>query len=185
MAKKIKGKEWYELVAPRLFKNQILGESLVSDPREIKGRSVIRSLSDLGGHPSKYYVRMKFKVDEIDVENKKIKMKYVGQSCLKDFISQMIRKGSSRIDTVVKTKTKDNQDIVVKTIGISLRKINTSVKTALRKEIEEDILNKVNKMNLDDFIMSVIKDSFQVQIRKKLNKTYPIRKFEVRKIEII
>ena len=183
MAKKIRGKEWYDLVAPSLFKNRVLGETLVTDPKELEGRTVTKSFPELGGHPSKYYVRIKFKVDK--VEDKKVKMKYIGQSCLRDYISQMVRKGSSRIDNVVKTKTKDGQELVVKTIGISLRRAKDSVKSAVRKETDELIRKKIEKLKINEFIEQVLKDSFQVQTRKKLNKTYPIKKFEVRKIELL
>lgn len=183
MPKRIKGKEWYSLVAPRLFKNKVIGEALVSDPKEILGRTVAKTLPELGGNPSKYYVKIKFKAYE--VEDKRIKMKYIGQECLRDFIVQMVRKGSSRIDSVIKTKTKDDKHVVIKVIGISIKRTKSSVRTKLRREIEDMIKKKVEKMKIDDLVDSVIRDRLQVQVRKNLNKTYPLRKFEVRKIEVL
>ncbi|MCD6367812.1 MAG: hypothetical protein J7L45_01875 [Candidatus Aenigmarchaeota archaeon] len=183
MASKIKGKEWYTLVAPLMFKNKILGETLVTDPKDVVGRTVIKSFPELGGHPSKYYVRIKFKA--VDVKGKIITTKFVGQECLRDFILQMVRKGSSRIDNVVKVTTKDKKNLIIKSIAITLRRTNTSIKSKVRKEIESMIKEKAEKMKVADLVNSVLRDSFQIQIRKNLNKIYPIKKFEIRKIEVV
>ncbi len=183
MTKKIRGKEWYQLIAPNLFNQKKIGETLVSDPKEVHGRTVIKSLPELGGHPSKYYVRIKLKADE--VKDKEIKMRYVGQKCLRDYISQMVRKGSSRIDNVVKVETKDGKKLAVKTVGISLKKTQTSTQKNIRKKIEELIEKRVKKMDLDAFVDSVIRDEFQVKLRKKVNEIYPLRKFEVRRIDLL
>lgn len=183
MAKKIRGKEWYQLVAPGLFNKKKIGETLVGDPKEVVGRTVVKSLPELGGRPSKYYLRIKLKADQ--VKDKKIEMKYIGQKCLRDYISQMIRKGSSRIDNVVKVETKDGKKLVVKTIGISLKKTQTSTQESVRKKIGELIKKRIKKMDLNALVDSVIRDKFQVKLRKKVNKIYPLRKFEIRKIELL
>ena len=183
MAKKIKGKSWYTLVAPPLFNNKVIGETLVTNPDEVIKRTVFKSLPELGGHPSKYYIKVKFRAKELDGD--KIKMEYAGHSCLRDFISQMVRKGAMRIDNRIEVETKDKKKLIIKTIGITLRKTKTTVKSELHKEIEKTIKDVSGKKNFDDIINSIMYDKFQKEVRKKANVIYPLRRFEVRKIEVV
>ena len=46
---KAKKKFWFQLVAPKMFGGQVIGESYVNDPQSLKGRSVtvnLRVLTD-------------------------------------------------------------------------------------------------------------------------------------------
>jgi len=183
MAKKIKGKSWYSLVAPSLFNNKIIGETLITNPDESTKRTVLKSLPEIGGHPSKYYIKIKFKGQEVDGD--KIKMKYVGHECLRDFISQMVRKGAMRIDNRVEVETKDKKKLIIKTIGITLKKTKTTVKSELHKEIGKIIKDISRKKNFNDLVNSIMYDKFQKEVRKKSSVIYPLRRFEVRKVEVI
>ena len=40
MSKKIKGKEWYSIVAPELFSNKVLGQTPVDDQKKLIWRKV-------------------------------------------------------------------------------------------------------------------------------------------------
>ena len=40
MAKKLKGKEWYTLVAPKLFKEKVIGETPTGDSKSLIGRKI-------------------------------------------------------------------------------------------------------------------------------------------------
>jgi len=183
MAKKLKGKEWYFIVAPKLFKEKVIGEALITDPAEAIKRTMIVNFSSLDAHPSKYYIKIKFRADK--VEDGKVKMKYAGHECQRDYISQMVRKRAMRIDNRVAAETKDGRKIIVKTIGITLRKSTTSVKAELRKNIGEIISKRIADMKFDDVVKSILFDEIQKTTRKKVSKIYPIVRFEVRKLEVL
>ena len=183
MAKKMKGKEWYSIVAPKLFRGKVIGESLVSDPKEAVKRGMIVNYTSLDGNPSKYYIKIRLKADK--VEEDKIKMKYVGHECQRDYIAQMVRKRAMRIDNRVSTETKDKRKIVIKTIAISLSKTKTSVKSSVAKKISEIIEKRVREMRLDDVIKSILSDELQKTTRKEVSKIYPLTRFEVRRVEVL
>ena len=90
-----------------------------------------------------------------------------------------------RIDNRIEVETKDKKKLIIKTIGITLRKTKTTVKSELYKEIEKIIKDVSGKKNFDDIINSIMYDKFQKEVRKKANVIYPLRRFEVRKIEVV
>ena len=110
MAKKMKGKEWYSIVAPRVFKGKVIGEALITDPSEAVKRTMVINYTQLDGHPSKYYIKIRLRADK--VEEGKIKMKYAGHECQRDYIAQMVRKRAMRIDNRVAVETKDKKKLV-------------------------------------------------------------------------
>jgi len=183
MVKKLKGKEWYEIVAPKLFKGRVIGEALVTDPAEALKRSMVVNYTQMDGNPSKYYIKIKLKADK--VEEGKIFMKYAGHECQRDYLAQMIRKRTLRIDNRIITETKDNKKLIIKTLGISLTKTKTTIKSKVGKNISELMDKKVREMKFDDVVKSILSDELQKNVRKEVNKIYPLMRFEVRKLEVL
>jgi small subunit ribosomal protein S3Ae len=181
MAKKIKGKEWYTLVAPKMFDEKTLGETPVGDPESVMGRTISVPLVNLINDPSKYYLKFHFKVKE--AEGEKAITEFWGFECLRDYISRMIRHGVLRIDNVVDLKTKDDVKLRVKTIAVTSRKAKQEVEVSLRKFIKEKILEEVSKLTLEKLIKNVLDDSLKRKIIEEGSKIYPIYKFELRKVE--
>lgn len=76
MAKKLKGKEWYTLLAPKFFGEKVLGETPIGDPETIKNRVLSVSLINLINDSSKYYFKFNFRVK--DVKEKKVSTEFWG-----------------------------------------------------------------------------------------------------------
>ena len=183
MARKMKGKEWYQIVAPKMFKNKVICETPVTNPDEALKRTVVINYTQIDGPPSKYYIKIKLKAEKI--EDKKIKMKYVGHECQRDYIAQMVRKRTMRIDNRIVTETKDKKKLVIKTIAITIKRSKTSIKSQIRKKVQELIEKKVPETKFEDLIKSILSDKFQKEIRKEVNKIYPLSRFEVWKLEVL
>ena len=47
MASKLKGKEWFQITAPKFFGDFVIGETIAFDPEQLKGRVVETSLTDI------------------------------------------------------------------------------------------------------------------------------------------
>ena len=73
MAKKLKGKEWYVLIAPKLFKEKQIGETPVGDPKTLMGRKIDVHIINLIDDLSKYYIKFYFKVKEIKEDISRLK----------------------------------------------------------------------------------------------------------------
>jgi len=181
MAKKLRGKEWYVLVAPKLFKEKEIGETPVGDAKTLIGRKIETYLINLIDDLSKYYLKFHFKVKEI--EDNKAKTEFAGLECLRDYISRMIRYGIVRIDTIQDLTTSDKVKLRVKTITITSKKIRKNVEISLKRFVEEKIKKNVESTKLDDLIKKIITDDLKRNILNEGSKIYPVRTFEVRKVE--
>jgi len=182
MVSKLKGKEWYQIVAPGFFGDFVLGETMAISPNQIKGRTIETSLTDITGDPNKYYLKFFFKID--DIKDNKAMTKFIGHDCTKDFLSRIVHGRSTRIDTNDIIKLLDN-NIRVKTIAVSNRRISKSIEHDIRKNIREIVIKELSKLKTEEFIRELISGNLQMKIRKSISKIYPLRYFEFRKTEVL
>lgn len=181
MAKKLRGKEWYTLVAPKMFDEKPLGETVAGDPKILKDRVVEASLANLVNDLNKYYFKFYFRINEI--KEKKAHTEFAGLECMRDYISRMIRHGINRIDTIQDLTTKDKKKIRFKTITVTNRRIRRGIEKDLRKFIEDKMRKEVESATLNELLEKIIDDSLKNDVLKEGTKIYPLRMFEVRKIE--
>jgi len=181
MAKRLRGKEWYTLIAPKIFKEKIIGETPTGDSKTLMGRKIDVHLINLIEDLSKYYIKFYFKVNKI--KDDKAYTEFSGLECMRDYISRLIRYGIARIDTVQDLTTKDNKKIRIKSIIITRKKIKKNVEIILKNSIQDKIKKEVESSTLDELIEKVINDSIKNSIIKEGKKIYPIRVFEIRKME--
>jgi len=182
MASKLKGKEWYQIVAPNFFGDFIIGETMAIEPSQLKGRVVEASLTDITGDPNKYYLKFYFKIE--DVKDNKAVTKFVGHDCTKDFLSRIVRGRTTRIDTNDVINLLDNK-IRVKTIAISNRSVSQNVASEIRRNIREIVISELSKLKTEEFLRELIDGVLQSKVRKSLSKVYPLRHFEFRKTEVL
>lgn len=181
MAKKLKGKEWYTLIAPRMFDGKNLGETPVGDPATLIGRKVEVPLINLINDPRKYYMKFQFRIKELD--GKIARTEFAGLECLRDYISRMVRHGVTRIDMIQDLTTKDGVKLRVKTITLTNRRVKKSIESGIRRFVEEMVKKEVESSGLDGFLEKIINDTIKNQILDEGSRIYPLRVFEFRKVE--
>ncbi len=182
MARRLKGKEWYQIVAPQFFGDFVIGETPALDASQLIGRTVEISLSDITNDATKYYMKFYFRIFE--VKDNKALTKFVGHDCTRDFLSRIVRRRTTRIDTNDVVNLQDNK-IRVKSIAVTNRRVSQNVEKKIRKTIREMIINELSKMKTEEFVREMIDGKLQQKIRKNVNKIYPLRHFEFRKTEVI
>lgn len=181
--KKTKGKEWFTIVAPKIFNEKELAKTMTEDPKSLLNRRVAIGLMELTNNFSKYYMKFFFRIKR--VEGGKAFTEFDGTECLRDYISRMVLRRVRRIDTVQDLMTKDGKKIRVKGLAITSRKINSIVQKTVRKKIKEVIKTEVEGSKFDDFIRKIISDSIKKKVLREGRKIYPIRNFEIRKTEVM
>ena len=182
MASKLKGKEWFEITAPKFFGDFVIGETLALEPNQLMGRIIETSLTDITGDPNKYYLKFFFKID--NVKDKKAITKFIGHDCTRDYLARIVRRRKTRIDTNDIIELKDNK-IRVKSIAISNRAVSQSVEVKVRRIVRDSVINEVEKLKTEEFIREIIDGKLQSKIRKNVSKVYPLRFFEFRKTEVL
>lgn len=183
VTKKTKAKEWFTIIAPKIFNEKEIGRTMVSDPELLMGRKVTLSLMELTNNFNKFYMKFVFKVNRI--EGNKAFTSFDGSECLRDYISRMVLRRIRRIDTVQDLKTKDGVEIRVKGLAIIPRRIKSSIQVKVRNNIKEKLKKEVETITLEDFVNKIMSDEIKMKVLTEARKIYPVRNFEIRKTEII
>jgi len=182
MVSKLKGKEWYQIVATKFFGDFVIGETIAMESEQLKGRVIETSLTDITGDPNKYYLKFYFKIK--DIKDNKAITAFVGHDCTRDFLARIVRRRKTRIDTNDIIKLTDNK-IRVKSIAISNRNVSKTIAMKIRKNIRDIITTELGKMKTEEFIREMIDGKLQQKIKKDISKIYPLRFFEFRKTEVL
>lgn len=175
-------KEWYDLIAPEILSNKVYGSTLSSDSKLVKGRKVKLPLNHFI-NTDKYYLNVILKVNA--VENNRALSSLNGIEISREYLYRMVRRGSDKLDIIEDVETKDGKKIRVKMVGITLKRSESNVLKNLRKKIVEILKNFAEKSNYEDFMKSIFQDTFQKKVMEGVKKIYPLKAFEVRKVEIL
>jgi small subunit ribosomal protein S3Ae len=181
MPKSKKVKVWLKLITPEFLGRKEVGEIPANEPEVAKGRRVILSAIDVLGDFNKYYLKFIFKIGEVDNQN--AYLFFDGLECTRDYIARMIRRRVDRTDLIVDKVTKDNIKLRIKTITVT-RRVPRSIKTKIRKMIDEFLSKEISNLTMDEFILKIVSEDLKNSIIKEISKVYPIRHFEFRKIEV-
>jgi small subunit ribosomal protein S3Ae len=180
---KIKKKQWFEIIAPKIFRNNSLGETLVADRSQLIGKEVTTSLANITGEMKRQSTIIKFKVTELK-ENKAL-TEIIGYSILLTHIKRMVRKGRNKADLSFTCLTKDNKSIKVKVILITRSTTKNQVLTSLRKVGQDILTNSIKNISYSNLINDVIAYKLQRSLKEQLKKIFPLKVCEIRHISLI
>ena len=183
MAEKIKKKKFVKIIAPKHFNEQILGESIVDDPRLLIGRKIRVNMMSLTDNPKNQNVEIKLKITQLIGESVKTELR--GYLLLPAFVRRLVRKEKNRVDDCFTAKTNDNKNLKIKIFLLTLNKTTKSVLTALRKATQESLKSKISETSFDALMNDIIYHKIQNTLRKDLAKIYPLKQCEIRDIQII
>ncbi len=173
-------KRWCKIIAPKLFQEQVLGETLIGDQKAAIGRIVSINLLDLTGDMRKQHIIVKFRIK--DISGEKTYTDVIGLSMMPSFTRKMVRREKDKLDQSFVAETADSHIVRIKTIMVTVSFIQASISSALRKASEEAIRSAVKKLRFEEIIEQLILYKMQAVIKKQLNKIYPLRVYEIRDI---
>ena len=128
---KWKSKRWFTIRAPRHPWNfQRIGETLGELEEHIVGRVYKMTQQEFNGDFTKMHVLLHFRVTEI-LGQDALTM-FIGHSHQSDHTRRQVRRYRGKIDSVVDIITKDGFLVRIKTMMITEKRIQTSVKAAIR-----------------------------------------------------
>ncbi|MEM7821680.1 MAG: hypothetical protein QXX38_02620 [Candidatus Aenigmatarchaeota archaeon] len=183
MKKKAKIKKTYAIILPKVFGEKNIGITFASEQKQLIGREIIVSALEIIDNVNKYYLKLLFKINK--VEEDKAFTEFHGMECLQDYISRMVVRRVRRIDTIQDLLTKDKVKLRVKSICVVSRKAKKSVQDSVSMKIKETIKKEVESNDLDDFIKKLISDEIKNKVLAEARKIYPIKNFEIRKVEVL
>ncbi len=183
MAKAVIQKNWYEIQAPEIFSEEVIGETPAEKDSQVTGRTIREDLTEVLEGADKYYVDVEFRIT--DVEGNKAFTEIAGMECSSEFVSRMVRKRSDRIDLVHDTRTEDDRKVRVKVVGATIQNTSSKTLTKVRNRIKKVIDEAASRQDYGSFMESIFRDELQTEMRDQAEDIYPFRELEVRKTELL
>ena len=181
---KWKEKRWVTVLAPDSFNNVPIAYVPITDDENAKGRVIEITLFDiLKGDPSQHQYKIFFQIDKITKE--KATTIFKKYEYAKEFLRSLIRRGSSKINFILDTKTKDGYIFRIKVLALSHRELNTSRKHALRI-IAKDVIEKtVPHMTIDQFVQASCYGKINSDIMAATKKIIRVRHVGLEKVKLL
>lgn len=180
---KWKAKEWYQIHAPRMFNEIVIGETPSADPSFLNGRMAEVTVQDLTGDFSKMHIKLQFKI--VGTDGHEAKTEFVGHDLTSDYVRRLTRRKKTKTDHVVDVKTADGYMLRIKTMSIADKRIQASQEDAMRAKIGEYLTQFAAQSKLADVVKSIINGDMSKDTAKACHIIIPIKRIEIRKSEIL
>ncbi len=177
-----KEKIWYEILAPQEFDEASLGTSPAREPEMLVDRKIETSMREITGDFSRQYVKLFFEVDHVSGEV--AHTIFTGHKVTTDYVRSMIRRGTSRIDSITDATTKDGKKINVHMLAITVKRAKASQQKLIRETMRNMVLESAAEKNLDELVKEIISGKFASNIYHEAKKIYPLKKVETIKTRV-
>jgi len=181
---KWKEKRWVTVFAPESFNNIPIAYVPITSDKTAVGRVVEVTLFDiLKGDPSQHQYKLFFQINKVTEE--KATTVFKRYEYAKEFLRSLIRRGSSRINFVIDSKTKDGYVFRIKILTLRHRELNTSRKRALRLEAKKQIERIVPQMTIDEFVQAACYGKINSDIMAATKKIIRVRHVGLEKVRLL
>jgi len=180
---KWKMKKWFTVVAPKLFSEVPLGITPAFDSSNALNRKVETTLYDLTGDFSTVHIKVYFKV--VGSEGDRLITMFQGHEIARDYIRSLIRRKSSKVQTVTDVTTKDGYSLRVKALALTTYRCQRGQKTAIRKIILDSISKYANESTFDDFVSALLFGKISNELFSVIKEIYPLRNVEIEKSKLL
>ncbi|MCD6368166.1 MAG: 30S ribosomal protein S3ae [Thermoproteales archaeon] len=176
-------KKWYTVYAPSAFGFAELGEVPANSDKHLLGRVMEVSLYDITKDISQLHIKLKFQI--VKIEGNKAYTQFKGFELSRDYIREIVRRGTSKVEGIYDVFTKDGVHLRVFVLTITTHRVKSSQKKAIRKVAGEVVERKASELNFDEFIQEAVLGQIAAEVFTKARKIYSLRKVEISKVKTL
>ncbi len=180
-SKKVKKKQWFEITAPKLFSSVKIGETLAYTADLLKDKTLDISVADLTGDMKRQNIKVNFKVTGL--EGAKASTEVIGYSISVAHLRKFVRSGTRKIEDSFMSKSKDGVNIRVKTLYLTKKIVQRGILTKIRGEGRAFVNEEFGKLKFEEIIKNAVDYKFQIGLKKKLKKIYPLGSCEFKSLK--
>ncbi len=179
-----KDKDWYTVIAPKSFNFEPIGDILGIEGN-LNGRTIENLLYDFTNDYSDISLKLKFKIIEVNPEAKTCKSIFIGHQYTNDYVRSLISRGSSKIQSIINLKTKDQYTFRLTVVCTTIRRARSSQQILIRKIMREILREFARSLNHEKFITGMIFGEFQNQILRVAKTVYPLSSSNIIKSKLV
>lgn len=180
---KWRSKDWYTVMTPNYFGNVELGAVPADSPEKLVGRVLDATLYDITNDFAHQYLKMSFQVTEIDGKTGKTVFK--GHEYSRDYLRSLVRRRTTRIDTILNVTTKDGFGVRVAVCAFTLSRVKTSQESSMRSIMKRIVNEKASVLTFDQFAQEVVLGKIASDIYNEAKKVAPLRHVGIRKSKLV
>ena len=180
---KWKVKKWFEIVAPKMFENKVIGETMANDENVLVNRIVSIDLPVLtrAQIQSAMFTKVHFRITE--VKGQHAYTKYIGHQIANSYLRTIARRSRTVLDVVVDGNTKDNEGVRLKMIAITGSKVSENTRKNLWKAAKEVVAGYITTHMLDELILDSLQGKVSGKVFNRLKEITAMRKVDTKKME--
>jgi len=180
---KWKRKTWFRILAPEEFDRKTLGETVSEKPKLLEGRTLRKNLSDLSGQKQKRHITVKFRIEKIEGQN--CYTIATGHEINPGYVSRITRRRNSKMEIVQTIETSDSRKIRIKTVAVSVKKLASKQKTAIRNIIRESIEKHCSKKKYEQLMQEIVFGALSAKLFKQAKQIAPVKRLEIAKSQMV
>ncbi|MEM4647277.1 MAG: hypothetical protein QXQ03_02745, partial [Candidatus Nezhaarchaeales archaeon] len=100
-------------------------------------------------------------------------------------VRSLVRRGSSRIDSIFDVETKDGYQLRVFMLAVTVKRAKTSQKSAIRAIMRQVVEEKASQLDFEAFVQELVLGKISSDAYNKAKKIYPLRKVEAMKSKLL
>ncbi len=184
-AKAIKAqpKVWITILAPKYFGFAELGRTMASSLGKIIRRTLWTTLYSITNDFSHQHIKLCFQI--VKAEGDKAYTIFKGHELARDYVRSLIRRGSSRVDSIFDVETKDGYRLRVFMLAVTVKRAKTSQKSAIRAIMRQVVEERALQLNFEDFVQELVLGKISSDAYNNAKKIYPLRKVEAMKSKLL
>ncbi|MBU2589390.1 MAG: hypothetical protein KKA65_00010 [Nanoarchaeota archaeon] len=171
-------KKWFNVLASPEFKEQAIGETMAFEPESLIGRTVKVNLSSISREIRRQGKSITFKIKEVKESNAYTEI--VRYEIPPMHVKRLVRKERDKVDDSFLVETKDNVKVRLKPLLLTRDHTQNSVKTALRKAVNELLKKEAKEKTYSELIFALVSMSLQKTMKTSLKIVYPLSLAEIR-----
>ncbi|MGQ9566256.1 MAG: 30S ribosomal protein S3ae [Candidatus Bathyarchaeales archaeon] len=176
-------KAWYTVVSPNYFGSVELCTIPADDSAKVVGRTIDSTLYEITNDFAHQYLKLYFQV--VDVDGKTAKTVFKGHEYSRDYLRSLVRRRTTRVDSLLNITTKDGYKLRLAVSAFSLSRIKTSQENGIRKIMQRIVEEKAETLTFDQFVQEVVLGKIASDIYNEAKKIAPIRHVGIRKSKLI
>ena len=178
-----KKKRWHTILAPKLFNNQVIGESPALEPNMMLGRTVMANLMHLTRDMKNQHVDLTFEVEKIqgDTAYTQLKTYEVNPAYIKRFV----RRNRDRIDDSFICKSSDGVLVQLKPFLLTRSLTTKSIATKMRNITRRYLAHYVSQNDYESIARDIVNYRVQRTLVDYVKHLYPLKACEIRVMGLV
>ncbi|HJX06163.1 MAG TPA: hypothetical protein VJ461_05615, partial [Candidatus Nanoarchaeia archaeon] len=180
---KIRKKKWFPVLAPKLFKEQVMGEIYLYESKAMINRRITVNMMALTGNPRSQHINILFRI--YDVKEGKGLTETLGFEMMPSSVKRIVRRGKTKIDDSLVVVTLDNKKVRIKPLLITNNIVKNPVAASIRTSLRDEISRLVGKLTYEKLVEEILGYKLQKHLGGLAAKITPIRESEIRAFELV